>query len=78
MMTASYAFPSISIRTFFAAGCSEKYEGSTSFQATALVWSPFTETGASPCQRAAQAIMSIAIYPTIDVDPLLVILSEAV
>ena len=44
----------------------------------ALVWSPLAERGASPCQRAAQAIMSIAMYPTIDVDPLLVIVPESV
>lgn len=44
----------------------------------ALVWSPFAERGASQCQSAAQAIMSMAMYPTIDVDPLLVIVSESV
>lgn len=59
-------------------GCSEKYEASTSRKATALVWSEFAERGVSPCQSAAQAIMSIAMYPTIDVDPLLVIVPESV
>lgn len=75
---ASYVFPPISMRIFFVTGRSEKYDGSISFHATALVWRPFAESGASPCPRAAQAIMSIAMYPTIDVDPLLVIVQEPV
>lgn len=77
-MTASYVFPQISMRIFFVTGSSEKYEGSISLNATAFVWSPFAESGASPWPSAAQAIMSIAMYPTIDVDPLLVIGSESV
>jgi hypothetical protein len=44
----------------------------------AFVWSALDEKGGSPWPSAAPAIMSIAMYPTMDVDPLLDIVSLSV